>query len=61
LKKQKREPDLGSHTHLLMGVSQEFQGKGFGGKMLRALIEKAEAEKNQSTRTIEFTNVANAS
>jgi ribosomal protein S18 acetylase RimI-like enzyme len=29
----------------MMGVSQEFQGKGFGGKLLRALIEKAEAEK----------------
>ena len=38
--------NLGSHIHLLMmGVSQEFQGKGFGGKLLRALIEKAEAEK----------------
>ncbi len=42
----KESLNLGSHIHLLiMGVSQEFQGKGFGGKMLRALIEKAEAEK----------------
>ena len=41
----KKSLNLGSHIHLLMmGVSQEFQGKGFGGKLLRALIEKAEAE-----------------
>jgi GNAT superfamily N-acetyltransferase len=30
---------------LIMGVSQEFQGKGFGGKLLRAIIEKAETER----------------
>ncbi len=42
----KKSLNLGSHIHLLMmGVSQEFQGKGFGGKLLRALVEKAEAEK----------------
>jgi len=42
----KKSLNLGSYIHLLMmGVSQEFQGKGFGGKLLRALIEKAEAEK----------------
>ena len=42
----KKSLNLGSHIHLLMmGVSQEFQGKGFGGKLLRALLEKAEAEK----------------
>jgi len=42
----KKSLNLGSHIHpLMMGVSQEFQGKGFGGKLLRALIEKAEAEK----------------
>ncbi len=29
---------------LIMGVSQEFQGKGFGGKLLSALIEKSETE-----------------
>ncbi|MCJ7714283.1 GNAT family N-acetyltransferase [Candidatus Bathyarchaeota archaeon] len=42
----KKSLNLGPYTHLLiMGVSQEFQGKGFGGKLLRALIEKAETEK----------------
>ncbi|MHA2407887.1 MAG: GNAT family N-acetyltransferase [Candidatus Ranarchaeia archaeon] len=42
----KKSLDLGSYIHLLMmGVSQEFQGKGFGGKLLRALIERAETER----------------
>ncbi len=42
----KKSLNLGPYIHLLiMGVSEEFQGKGFGGKLLRALIEKAEAEK----------------
>ena len=42
----KNSLNLGPHIHLLiMGVSQEFQGKGFGGKLLRALIEKAETER----------------
>ncbi len=42
----KESLNLGSYIHLLiMGVSQEFQGKGLGGKLLRALVEKAEAEK----------------
>jgi len=42
----KKSLNLSSYIHLLMmGVSQEFQGKGFGGKLLRALIEKAETEK----------------
>ncbi|MFW9820905.1 MAG: GNAT family N-acetyltransferase, partial [Candidatus Thorarchaeota archaeon] len=42
----KKSLNLGPHIHLLiMGVSQEFQGKGFGGKLLRALIEKAEKER----------------
>jgi len=42
----KKSLNLGPHIHLLiMGVSQEFQGKGFGGKLLRALIEKAQTEK----------------
>ncbi|MHA2186102.1 MAG: GNAT family N-acetyltransferase, partial [Promethearchaeota archaeon] len=42
----KKNLNLGPHIHLLiMGVSQEFQGKGFGGKLLRAIIEKAETEK----------------
>lgn len=29
----------------IIGVSKEFQGKGFGGKLLRALIEKSEIER----------------
>ncbi len=42
----KKNLNLGPYIHLLiMGVSQEFQGKGFGGKLLRAIIEKAEIEK----------------
>jgi GNAT superfamily N-acetyltransferase len=42
----KKSLNLAPYIHLLiMGVSQEFQGKGFGGKLLRALIEKAETEK----------------
>ena len=42
----KKSLDLGLYMHLLiMGVSQEFQGKGFGGQLLRAVIEKAEIEK----------------
>jgi ribosomal protein S18 acetylase RimI-like enzyme len=28
-----------------MGVSKEYQGKGFGGKLIRAVIEKAETER----------------
>ena len=41
----KKSLNLDPYIHLLiMGVSQEFQGKGFGGKLLRALIEKAETE-----------------
>jgi GNAT superfamily N-acetyltransferase len=41
----KESLNLGPHIHLLiMGVSQEFQGKGFGGQLLRAIIEKAETE-----------------
>ena len=42
----KKNLNLGSYIHLLiMGVSQEFQGKGFGGKLLRAIIEKSETER----------------
>ena len=42
----KKDLNLGPYIHLLiMGVSQEFQGKGFGGKLLRAIIEKSETEK----------------
>ena len=42
----KKSLNLDPYIHLLiMGVSQEFQGKGFGRKLLRALIEKAQTEK----------------
>jgi len=42
----KKDLNLSPYTHLLiMGVSQKFQGKGFGGKLLRAIIEKAETER----------------
>jgi len=42
----KKSLNLGPYIHLLiMGVSQEFQGKGFGGQLLRAVIEKAEIER----------------
>ena len=41
----KKSLNLGPYIHLLiMGVSQEFQGKGFGGQLLRAVMEKAETE-----------------
>jgi GNAT superfamily N-acetyltransferase len=46
IEEAKKSLNLGPYIHLLiMGVSQEFQGKGFGGKILRALIEKAETER----------------
>jgi len=42
----KKSLNLGPYIHLLiMGVSQEFQGKGFGGQLLRAVIEKVEIER----------------
>jgi ribosomal protein S18 acetylase RimI-like enzyme len=42
----KKSLNLDPYIHLLiMGVSQEFQGKGLGGKLLRTLIEKSETEK----------------
>ena len=45
IEEAKKSLNLGPYIHLLiMGVSQEFQGKGFGGKLLRAVIEKAETE-----------------
>ena len=41
----KKNLDIGPFIYLfIIGVSQEFQGKGFGGKMLRAVVEKAEIE-----------------
>ena len=46
IEEAKKSLNLGPYIHLLiMGVSQEFQGKGFGGKLLRAVIEKADTEK----------------
>jgi ribosomal protein S18 acetylase RimI-like enzyme len=45
------EQDRAEHTHGLpsyylqiVGVAPEFQGQGFGGKLIRALIEKCERE-----------------
>ncbi len=46
IEEAKKSRNLGPYIHLLiMGVSQEFQGKGFGGKLVRAVIEKAETER----------------
>ena len=46
IEEAKKSLNLGPYIHLLiMGVSQEFQGKGFGGKLLRAVIDKAETER----------------
>ena len=46
IEEAKKSLNLGPYIHLLiMGVSQEFQGKGFGGKLLKAVIEKAETER----------------
>jgi len=42
----KKSLDLGPYIHLLIiGVSQNSQGKGYGGQLLRAVIEKAETER----------------
>jgi ribosomal protein S18 acetylase RimI-like enzyme len=41
----KKTLDLDPYIHLLiMGVSQDYQGKGLGGTLVRALIEKSESE-----------------
>ncbi len=46
IEEAKKDLDLGPHIFLfIMAVSREFQGKGFGGKFLRAIIEKSETEK----------------
>ena len=46
IEEAKKSLNLGPHIHLLiMGVSQEFQGRGFGGKLLRAVVEEAETER----------------
>jgi len=46
IEEAKKSLNLDQYIHLLiMGVSQEFQRKGFGGKLIRAVIEKAETER----------------
>jgi ribosomal protein S18 acetylase RimI-like enzyme len=46
IEEAKKSLNLNPYIHLLiMGVSQQYQGKGFGGKLIRAIIEKAETEK----------------
>jgi len=41
----KKSLHLDPYIHLLiMGVSQDYQGKGLGGKLVRALIKKSESE-----------------
>jgi len=46
IEEAKKSLNLDPYIHLLiMGVSQEYQGKGFGGKLIKAIIEKAETEK----------------
>ena len=46
IEEAKKDLNLGEYIYLfIIGVSQEFQGKGFGGKLLRAVIEKAELER----------------
>jgi ribosomal protein S18 acetylase RimI-like enzyme len=46
IEEAKKSLNLDPYIHLLiMGVSQEYQGKGFGGKLVRAVIEKAETER----------------
>lgn len=46
IEEAKKSLNLDPYIHLLiMGVSKGYQGKGFGGKLIRAIIEKAEIEK----------------
>lgn len=46
IEEAKKSLDLGPCIHLeQIGVSQESQGKGFGGILLKAVIEKAEIER----------------
>ena len=45
IEEDKKNLNIGPYLYLyIIGVSQESQGKGFGGKMLRAIIEKSENE-----------------
>ena len=46
MEEEKKNLSIGPYIYLpIIGVSQEFQGKGLGGKLLNALIEKAEIER----------------
>ena len=46
MEEAKKDLNLGTYIYLfIIGVSLEMQGKGFGGKMLRAIVEKAEIER----------------
>ena len=45
LEEDRKNLNIGPYIYFsVIGVSQKFQGKGFGGKLIRALIEKAEIE-----------------
>ncbi len=46
IEEAKKDLNIGTYVYLLIiGVSQEFQGKGFGGNLLKAIIEKADIER----------------
>ena len=46
IEEAKKSLNLEPYIHpLIMGVSKEYQGKGFGRKLIKAIIEKAEIEK----------------
>ena len=46
MEEAKKNLNLDSYIYLfIIGVSQELQGKGFGGKLLRAIVEKADIER----------------
>ncbi len=46
MEEEKKNLNIDPYIYLFtIGVSREFQGKGFGGKLLRAVIEKADTER----------------
>ncbi len=46
IEEEKKNLNIGPYIYLLIiGVSLDFQGKGFGGILLRAIVEKAEIER----------------
>jgi GNAT superfamily N-acetyltransferase len=56
----KKDLDIAPYIFLfIMVLAQEFQGKGFGGKFLRAIIEKSEIERK--TIYLETQNEKNVS